>query len=87
MVAALGIVAAFLGVCFFFAAVFRGDKAWRGFCTYSLAVGCTSLIACIARIFLPFNLRWFGLYEIALFANATVWFEAVSVRYLVLARG
>jgi len=68
------------------AGAFRDDRRWHGFCSYSIVAASISIIACVARIFLPFNLNWFGLYEIVLLANAMVWLEAVALRYFAITR-
>lgn len=85
-VAGLGIVMCFTAICFLLARAFRSNQRWPGFYNYSIAAGFIEIVVLIVRIFLPYNLNWFGLYELVVLGNGAVWFEAVALRYLLINR-
>ena len=62
----------------------RNDPYWQGMFPYTVVTIMFALILAIGRLFLPAQLRWFGLYERVLVANAVIWVEVVAIRLLLL---
>lgn len=62
----------------------RNDPQWKALLIYTVVAGALALALGIARLCLPAQLSWFGLYERILVANTIIWIEVMAVRLLCL---
>lgn len=60
----------------------RKELYWKGFFVYTIIASVIALALLLARVWLPSELSWFGLYERILALDELIWVEVVAVRLL-----
>lgn len=60
----------------------RKEPYWKGLFLFTIITSGLALALLIARVWLPSELSWFGLYERILVLDEFIWFEIIAVRFL-----
>lgn len=68
--------------CLLIASSLRNSTYWKDLFVYTIVTSVLASVFILARLWLPVELSWFGLYERVLVYNIVIWLEVMAIRLL-----